>query len=112
MADACRVLQNRGALQADPMRQLVAAVSVGIVGGVPVLDLDYAEDSSAETDMNVVMNNGGAFVEIQGTAEGHAFQPRRDVLARRLAQAKGNLLRAQVPSIAKESPICVLLVVR
>jgi ribonuclease PH len=52
----------------------VAAVSVGIVAGVPVLDLDYAEDSQAETDMNVVMNNGGGFVEIQGTAEGHAFR--------------------------------------
>jgi ribonuclease PH len=52
----------------------VAAVSVGIVAGVPVLDLDYAEDSQAETDMNVVMNNGGAFIEIQGTAEGHAFR--------------------------------------
>jgi ribonuclease PH len=51
----------------------VAAISVGIWSGQPVLDLDYAEDSNAETDMNVVMNNGGAFVEIQGTAEGHAF---------------------------------------
>jgi ribonuclease PH len=52
----------------------VAAVSVGICNGVPVLDLDYAEDSSAETDMNVVMNNGGGFIEVQGTAEGHAFR--------------------------------------
>jgi ribonuclease PH len=52
----------------------VAAVSVGIVDGIAVLDLDYAEDSQAETDMNVVMNDGGGFVEIQGTAEGHAFR--------------------------------------
>jgi len=52
----------------------VAAVSVGIVSGLPVLDLDYAEDSEAETDMNVVMNSGGAFIEVQGTAEGHAFR--------------------------------------
>ena len=52
----------------------MAAVSVGICGGVPVLDLDYAEDSGAETDMNVVMNNGGGFIEVQGTAEGHAFR--------------------------------------
>jgi ribonuclease PH len=52
----------------------VAAVSVGIYRGTPVLDLDYAEDSNAETDMNVVMNSGGAFVEVQGTAEGHAFR--------------------------------------
>ena len=49
-------------------------MSVGICNGVPVLDLDYAEDSSAETDMNVVMNNGGGFIEVQGTAEGHAFR--------------------------------------
>jgi ribonuclease PH len=52
----------------------VAAVSVGICSGVAVLDLDYAEDSGAETDMNVVMNNGGGFIEVQGTAEGHAFR--------------------------------------
>jgi ribonuclease PH len=56
----------------------VAAVSVGIFGDTPVLDLDYPEDSGAETDMNVVMNDGGAFIELQGTAEGHAF--RRDEL--------------------------------
>ena len=53
-------------------------MSVGICRGVPVLDLDYAEDSDAETDMNVVMNDGGGFIEVQGTAEGHAF--RRDEL--------------------------------
>jgi ribonuclease PH len=53
----------------------VAAVSVGIYKGVPILDLDYTEDSDAETDMNVVMNDASAFIEIQGTAEGHAFRP-------------------------------------
>ena len=58
----------------DPIRAQVAAVSVGIYRGQPVLDLDYAEDSEAETDMNVVMTGGGAFVELQGTAEGHAFR--------------------------------------
>jgi ribonuclease PH len=52
----------------------VAAVSVGIYRGVPVLDLDYAEDSDCDTDMNVVMNDGGGFIELQGTAEGHAFR--------------------------------------
>mgnify|MGYP000265305484 CR=1 FL=1 len=57
-----------------PIHGQVAAVSVGIVGGKPVLDLDYAEDSGAETDMNVVMNEAGAFIEIQGTAEGHAYR--------------------------------------
>ena len=57
-----------------PLHGQVAAVSVGICRGMPVIDLDYAEDSSAETDMNVVMNNGGGFIEVQGTAEGHAFR--------------------------------------
>lgn len=58
----------------NPIHGQIAAVSVGIFNGVPVLDLDYNEDSSAETDMNIVMNDAGAFVEIQGTAEGHAFR--------------------------------------
>ncbi len=60
-------------LARDPIKGQVAAVSVGLYRGEPVLDLDYAEDSEAETDMNVVMSGAGAFVEIQGTAEGHAF---------------------------------------
>jgi ribonuclease PH len=71
---ACEQLTRRGLIDANPLHGQVAAVSVGIVGGVAVLDLDYAEDSQAETDMNVVMNNGGAFIEVQGTAEGHAFR--------------------------------------
>src|SRR5499427_5730678 len=74
LAEACEQLVRRGLIEASPLHGQVAAVSVGIVDGVPVLDLDYAEDSQAETDMNVVMNNGGAFIEIQGTAEGHAFR--------------------------------------
>lgn len=78
LVDACNLLIRRGALAASPLHGQVAAVSVGICGGVPVLDLDYAEDSQAETDMNVVMKDGGTFVEVQGTAEGHAF--RRDEL--------------------------------
>ena len=78
LVDACNLLIRRGVLAASPLHGQVAAVSVGICGGVPVLDLDYAEDSQAETDMNVVMKDGGAFVEVQGTAEGHAF--RRDEL--------------------------------
>ena len=57
----------------NPLHGRVAAVSVGIYDGAPVLDLDYAEDSEAETDMNIVMNEAGNFVEVQGTAEGHAF---------------------------------------
>ena len=61
-------------ITSSPLHGQVAAVSVGICRGVPVIDLDYAEDSTAETDMNVVMNNGGGFIEVQGTAEGHAFR--------------------------------------
>ena len=74
LADAIAALSARRALPASPLHGQVAAVSVGIVGGQPVLDLDYGEDSEAETDMNVVMNNGGGFIEVQGTAEGHAFR--------------------------------------
>ena len=61
-------------IKQNPIHGHVASVSVGIFNGVPVLDLDYAEDSRAETDMNVVMNEAGAFIEVQGTAEGHAFR--------------------------------------
>src|ERR1700684_839224 len=74
LAQACAALQGRGALTRNPLHGQIAAISVGVFNGTPVLDLDYAEDSQAETDMNVVMNSGGAFVEIQGTAEGHAFR--------------------------------------
>ena len=74
LADAIDTLLKRRALTANPLHGQVAAVSVGIYRGVAVLDLDYSEDSNAETDMNVVMNSGGAFVEVQGTAEGHAFR--------------------------------------
>jgi ribonuclease PH len=74
LAQACAALQGRGALTRNPLHGQIAAISVGVFGGAPVLDLDYAEDSQAETDMNVVMNSGGGFVEIQGTAEGHAFR--------------------------------------
>jgi ribonuclease PH len=73
LADAVRGLLARGALTADPLRGAVAAVSVGIFAGTPVLDLDYDEDSKAETDMNVVMDDQGRFIEVQGTAEGHPF---------------------------------------
>ncbi len=74
LVDACRWLMERGEIAVDPIHGQVAAVSVGIYGDTPVLDLDYVEDSDADTDMNVVMNDGGGFVEIQGTAEGHAFR--------------------------------------
>ena len=71
--DAVGTLLERGILAASPIRDFVAAASVGLFEGVPVLDLDYAEDSSCETDMNVVMTGSGGFVEVQGTAEGAPF---------------------------------------
>ncbi len=74
LAEAIQHLQEKKLLQKSPLHGYLASVSVGIHEGKPVLDLDYAEDSSAETDMNVVMNEAGAFIEVQGTAEGHAFQ--------------------------------------
>ena len=91
LAQACAALQRRGAFTRNPLHGQIAAISVGVVNGVPVLDLDYAEDSQAETDMNVVMNSGGAFVELQGTAEGHAF--RRHELDALLDLAAGGLSR-------------------
>jgi ribonuclease PH len=87
LADAMAALQRRRSLASSPLHGQVAAVSVGIVRGEAVVDLDYAEDSTAETDMNVVMNAGGGFVEVQGTAEGHAF--RRHELDRLLDLATG-----------------------
>ena len=73
VADAVTWCRAHGLVTGEPLRELVAAVSVGIVAGVPVLDLDYTEDSSCDTDMNVVMTAGGGFVELQGTAEGTPF---------------------------------------
>ncbi|MBB3103502.1 ribonuclease PH [Azomonas macrocytogenes] len=75
LIDALRLLKKRGALKGEPLKQMVAAVSVGIYQGQPVLDLDYLEDSTAETDLNVVMTDTGGFIEVQGTAEGTPFQP-------------------------------------
>jgi len=86
LVDACRHLLAKGLIKTSPVHGQVAAVSVGIFGDTPVLDLDYPEDSRAETDMNVVMNDGGAFIELQGTAEGHAF--RRDELDQMLGLAE------------------------
>ena len=78
LVDAVRWLQAKKDITKNPVIGAVAAVSVGVYRGTPVLDLDYAEDSDCDTDMNVVMNDGGGFIELQGTAEGHAF--RRDEL--------------------------------
>ena len=101
LQDAVAGLMARGVMSASPLHGQVAAVSVGICAGTPVLDLDYVEDSQAETDMNVVMRDGGAFVEVQGTAEGHAF--RRDELDRLLdlaASGIAELHRLQAAALA------------
>ena len=82
-----RWLRAQRLLARAPIRDFVAAVSVGIVEGAPVLDLDYAEDSACDTDMNVVMTGAGGFVEVQGTAEGAPFTRERDGRAARLADA-------------------------
>ncbi len=101
LVDAVRWLQARKEIGRDPIIGAVSAVSVGIFRGVPVLDLDYPEDSDCDTDMNVVMNDGGGFIELQGTAEGHAF--RRDELDALLALAEkgcGELFAAQQAALA------------
>ena len=98
LADACaKLVAQKGVV--NPLHGQVAAISVGIVGGRPVLDLDYVEDSAAETDMNVVMNSGGGFIEVQGTAEGHAM--RRDELDALLALA--TLGTAQLFELQRET---------
>ena len=74
LMDAVGTLLKRGAVKKNPVLGAVAAISVGVFRGLPVLDLDYAEDANCDTDMNVVMNDGGGFIEVQGTAEGHAFR--------------------------------------
>jgi ribonuclease PH len=89
LADAVDKLVAGRKLARNPLHGAVASISVGIFAGVPVLDLDYAEDSQAETDMNVVMNDAGHFVEIQGTAEGHAF--RREEMNTMLDLAAGGI---------------------
>lgn len=96
LADAIQHLIETKRITKNPLFGNMASVSVGIYNGTPVLDLDYDEDSNAETDMNVVMNDADAFIELQGTAEGHAF--RMDELSAMLELAKkgiGELISAQ-----------------
>lgn len=102
LVDAVNHLISKGELKRNPIFGAVAAISVGIYRGTPVLDLDYAEDSDCDTDMNVVMNDGGGFIELQGTAEGHAF--RREELDALLALAEkccSDLLAAQQAALAQ-----------
>ncbi len=101
LAIAMERLVASGKLKKNPLHAQVAAVSVGIFSGTPVLDLDYAEDSEAETDMNVVMNDAGRFIEVQGTAEGHAFTD--DEFAAMLGLARAGIaeiITAQSEAIA------------
>jgi ribonuclease PH len=101
LCDAIAWMRERSMLTADPVREGVAAVSVGIVEGVPLLDLDYAEDSGCDTDMNVVMTASGGLVEIQGTAEGRPFSG--DQLQAMLALARqgiAHLIEAQKAALA------------
>ncbi len=100
LAIAMQRMTGAGALRSNPIHGQVAAVSVGIYDGTPVLDLDYVEDSEAETDMNIVMNDAGRFIEVQGTAEGHAFTA--DELTAMLDLAKagiGEIIEAQNEAI-------------
>jgi ribonuclease PH len=89
LVDALNTLVESGRLNQSPLIQMVAAVSVGVYKGAPVVDLDYPEDSEAETDMNVIMTDKGGFIEIQGTAEGAPFV--QDELDSMLALAKSGI---------------------
>ena len=105
LVDALNWMVEKGMLKQSPLKQMIAAVSVGMYQGEAICDLEYVEDSAAETDMNVVMNDGGGFIELQGTAEGHAF--RRDELDALLALAEqgiGELLAAQQAALAQARP--------
>jgi ribonuclease PH len=99
--DAFSALVAQGRIDAIPVKHFVAAISVGVYQGEPVLDLDYPEDSACDTDMNVVMTDGGHFVEVQGTAEGEAFdRARMDRLLDLAQQGIAQLIRIQKQSLA------------
>lgn len=101
LADALRLLQARGTITANPLREAVAAVSAGIVNGVPVLDLNYEEDSSAEVDMNFVMTASSRFVEVQGTAEGKPFTiAEMDIMRSMAVSAMARLFEIQERALA------------
>ncbi|HEV2067082.1 MAG TPA: ribonuclease PH [Thermomicrobiales bacterium] len=102
LALACARLQKEKRIRSNPLRAMVAAVSVGVVRGVPLLDLDYAEDSKADVDANIVMTDGNAFVEIQGTAEKNPFAPSTlDLLLALASIGLDELFSAQRVAIAE-----------
>ncbi|MCL1861450.1 MAG: ribonuclease PH [Proteobacteria bacterium] len=103
--DALARMVADGRLAVHPQRELLAAVSVGIVQGVPMLDLDYTEDSACDTDMNVVMTASGGFVEVQGTAEGQAFsRPELDSLLDLAAHGIDRIVACQRAALATALP--------
>tara|TARA_R110000824_G_scaffold336_4_gene1956 strand:- start:8382 stop:9110 length:729 start_codon:yes stop_codon:yes gene_type:complete len=91
LVDALAVMQKRGQLKSSPLKQMIASVSVGIYKGEPVLDLDYLEDSAAETDMNVVMTERGGFIEVQGTGEDGDFSA--DELGQLISLAQNGIVQ-------------------
>ena len=98
MNDLC----SRSEIEKNPVHGHIAAVSVGIYKGTPILDLDYDEDSTAETDMNVVMNEAGRFIEVQGTAEGHAFDRKEfDAMLELAGVGIAEIIAQQDAAIAK-----------
>ncbi|MCA3242593.1 MAG: ribonuclease PH [Rubrivivax sp.] len=102
--DAVGWLLSQGRIADSPIRDFVAAVSVGVVDGVPLLDLEYVEDSACDTDMNVVMTGGGGFVEVQGTAEGAPFsRAQMDALLALAGRGIGELVRAQRRSLGLDA---------
>lgn len=101
LVDAVRFLKSHKVLKDDPLRRQIASISVGIHQGEPVLDLDYSEDSSAGTDMNFVMDDGGGFIEIQGTAERGSFQLEEMLAMAELARSGiKELMAAQTAALA------------
>jgi ribonuclease PH len=98
---AMQRLQDKKTIKRNPLYGQIAAVSVGIYKGTPVLDLDYDEDSQAETDMNVVMNDAGKFIEVQGTAEGHAFDRQEfDAMLQLATSGIEEIVKRQLAAIA------------
>jgi len=103
LTDAIASLQKSAKIDSNPLNNMIASVSVGIYNGIPVLDLDYAEDSNAETDMNVVMNSDGGFIEVQGTAEAAPFS--EEEFQQMMALAKrgiADLVKVQQMALAQD----------
>jgi ribonuclease PH len=101
LVDALNSLVAEGRLKQSPLKQMIGAISVGIHNGTPVLDLDYAEDSTAETDMNVIMTDKGGFIELQGTAEGEPFeQSELDSMLELARKGINELFEAQKQALA------------